>query len=98
MTVREFRLRAQGYYRMLNEQRRNARWVGYQTLLMNADPEKLPPMEDVWPIDGDPTKEEKEAALERKKVEDLKWRDDLVASMIAKGTLKTNKNWKKDSK
>lgn len=83
---------------MLNERRRETRWLGFQVIRGWADPEKLPSIEEIWHIDGDPTPEEKEAALEQQKIADKKWANDLVAKMLEKGTLKRKANWKKDSK
>jgi hypothetical protein len=99
MTVREYRLREMGYMRMVNEERRNARWVGYQVLAMGADPDKLPPIHKVWPIDGDPTDEEIEAAKEKQATQDKQWARDLMEEMVRRGTLKKKATtWKKDSK
>jgi hypothetical protein len=98
MTVREYRLREMGYWRMINEQWKQTRWLGWQVVLGWADHDKLPSIFEYYPLDGDPTKEQMEAAKEKQAVADKQWSNDLVAKMIANGKLKTNKHWKKDSK
>lgn len=98
MTVREYRLREQGYNRVLNEQRRQTRWLGYQIIRGWADPDKLPGIAEIWPIEGDPTPEEIEAANKQKEINDKKWANELVEKLVQNGKLKRNPNWKKDSK